>query len=134
MTHNPVLGHLSSVSLVYFQSNGLLASISRDSVINLWDTETAAQVRQVKLTGDDFSDAFSSSGLFATGLNGTVQLYNFTTGAILTTLIGRGGRISSLAFDSKGLLASGSYGTTTIKLWNTEAVTLTTVTMMTGNL
>lgn len=65
--------------------------------------------------------AYSREGLVATGdVNGDVQLWQPEDRALLATLSGSGGQVSSLAFSPDGALLAVSYENGPARLWNVE--------------
>ncbi|KAK6352023.1 hypothetical protein TWF718_005172 [Orbilia javanica] len=104
----------------------LLASVSCiDSIINIWDAITGAQLQM--LEADDFEIeatvvSFSpNSHLLASGLSdGKVRVWE-TTGALLHTMKGHTNGVLTIAFSLDGkFLASGSYDET-IRVWDPAA-------------
>ena len=92
--------------------------VDQGSFICLWDVATG----HIRLTTsqDIYSLAFSPDGATLVGgsQNGTIHLWDTTTGKEIKTLIGHNDRIVSVAFNPDGrTLASGSWDKT-IRLWD----------------
>ncbi|KAI9772504.1 MAG: hypothetical protein M1840_000709 [Geoglossum simile] len=101
----------------------LLASVSQDSTIRLWDSKTGAPLST--LVGHSSSVntvAFSPDGqlLASASMDRAVRLWDPKTGAPLGTLEGHSGPVTAVAFspDSQ-LLASASWDST-VRLWDSK--------------
>ncbi|EOA91948.1 hypothetical protein ACJQWK_03400 [Exserohilum turcicum] len=113
-------GHSHEIRLVALSPNGtLLASVSRDETVKLWDTGTGKLVQTFK--GYSF---FNNAMAFAPdnkalGFISTnaVKLWKLDTGAVVHTLKGHSGHVRTVAFSpNSNVLASGS-DDNTIKIW-----------------
>ncbi len=117
-------GHTSSVNAVSFSPDGkILASVSGDATIKLWEALTLQELRTLE-GHTDFTNAvtFSPNGKILASGSGdtTIKLWDVMTGQELKTLVGHTDYINSLAFSPDGkMLASGS-GDHSVKLWNVE--------------
>ncbi|KAN0087267.1 Quinonprotein alcohol dehydrogenase-like superfamily [Elaphomyces granulatus] len=117
------LYHSSFVTVVAFSLDGrLLASVSLDNKIRLWDTATGTERRALeghsKLVE---AVVFSPDGrLLASGSSDrTIRLWDTATGAERSALEGHSDRVKAVVFSPDGrLLASGSCDRT-IRLWDT---------------
>ena len=127
-------GHNSYVFSVAFSGQGLLASGSWQDM-RVWDVQAKGQAKLLRTVGTP-SDTFSSvafepdTKLLASGsLDGTLRLWNATTGRLLTTLIaeaeaagaGADGMVSSVAFSRAGSMLASGHSSGTIRLWDVWA-------------
>ena len=119
--------HKDQVTCVAFSFDGTtLASGARDEV-KLWNVETGQNIVTYH-TGFVTSVAFSPGGkTLATGSgawDGTVKLWDVTTGRTIATLKGHTGLVASVAFSPDGtILASGLWDDTfmgKVELWNVK--------------
>ncbi len=117
-----LIGHTSEVWDVEFSPDGhLLASVSSDNSIIIWNTTTGS-IHQ-NLTGHQDSvytvtfhphDPIIASGSF----DRSILIWNLTTGEIMQNLRGHTASIWSLDFSPDGTyLASGS-GDSTVRIWD----------------
>ena len=116
----------NSVFALAFSPDGTqLASGSRDTTVQLWDTTfNQAPITLRKHTGWPTELAFSADGrlLASGGTDNTVQLWDTGTGESLATFTDHLSDIRALAFSPDGTtLASGS-SDGTIRFWNTETM------------
>ena len=114
----------NSVEVLAFSPDGTqLASGSRDTTVQLWETTTNdAPITLRKHTGWPTKLAFSADGelLASGGTDNTVILWDTVTGESLATFTDHLSDIRALAFSPDGAtLASGS-SDGTIRFWNTE--------------
>jgi len=145
-TNQPILqidpgGHLAKISGVAFTPDGrYLVSASDDKLIRVWDLETGKTVRTLRgqigagSEGKIYAMALSPDGRWLaaggfmanfTGNNheeiGTIRLYNFTSGKLVTLLKGHTNAVASLAFSPDNrYLVSGS-GDNNAIIWNLES-------------
>ena len=132
-----LVGHTDTVYSVAFSPDGqTLASGSADETIILWNTTTGERTNTLAIptgpfagpintpaghTDTVYSVAFSPDGqtLASGSADGTIILWDTTTGQYKQTLTGHKRAVYSVAFSSDGeTLASGSWDKTII-LWNT---------------
>ena len=96
-------------ALAVSPSDQTFASAVRDR-IQIWDLQTAQPIRSLQGHRDWITAlAFSPTGaaLASASLDGTIKLWNLTSGALVATL--RSGRVSAIAFSPDGTtLAAGS--------------------------
>ena len=132
-----LVGHTDTVYSVAFSPDGqTLASGSADETIILWNTTTGERTNTLAIptgpfagpintpaghTDTVYSVAFSPDGqtLASGSADGTIILWDTTTGQYKQTLTGHKRAVYSIAFSSDGkTLASGSWDKTII-LWDT---------------
>jgi WD40 repeat protein len=112
------------VSLAFQPVGKLLASVSRDNLVYLWDLTTGRPTRVLKVPTDDWEvhprAAFSPTGeLLATGgADGMVRLWDPVSGELMAALGGHEGCASDVVFSPDGaiLVSAGSDGT--VRLWD----------------
>ncbi len=124
-------GHTDRVQGIGFRGDGkLLVTASADGTARVWDAAlggpalvTLSNQNLVTLSGQTsgvMGVAFESSGnRVATGSwDGTVKIWNSSSGQLLRTLAGHAGGISAVAFDRNGehVATAGLHGTT--EVWN----------------
>ncbi len=121
--YNRLEGHDSGIFSISFSPNGkVLASLSSDEIIKLWDRETGREIRTLKGYNESFrSVSFSPDGkILAAGGDKNILLWDVETGKEIGTLKGHNGNVSSLSFSPDGrILAAGGYGNN-ILLWDVE--------------
>jgi WD40 repeat protein len=117
---------------VAFSPDGtLLAAISHDRTVRLWDVATGQTTRI--LTGHMFGVAFSPDGtlLATTGEDRIIRLWDVATGQTTRTLTGHTNMVHRVAFSPDGsLLATTSYDGT-VRLW--DVATGQTTRILTGH-
>ena len=133
-------GHTSRIWSVAFSPDGnLLSSSSSDGTIRLWDIQDGTCLRAWQGHSDDVCKydvrkvAFAPLSttlngepnnqtfiLASAGLDGTVKLWDSTTGGCLQTLEGHTDAVRAIAFSPDGTLLVTGSDDHTAKLWNRE--------------
>jgi WD40 repeat protein len=112
------------VSLAFSADGGTLAAGTQTGAVQLWDTKTWIEIRQLSAHGGPcWAVAFSPDGktLATGGADHKIRLWDVGTGEPAATLDGHEHLVLSLAFAPDGkTLASGSYDKT-LKLWDVAA-------------
>ena len=125
-------GHGLVVNLVSFSTDGrMLASVSWDNTIKLWDLKTNKEITTIECHNDwVWSVVFSlDETILASGSSDkTIKLWDVKTGKVIKIFTGHEDWVYSVVFSTDGkILASGSWDNT-IKLWdlktNKEITTL----------
>jgi WD40 repeat protein/class 3 adenylate cyclase len=121
------IGHSGQVNSVIFSPDGkYIASAARDGT-RLWDAETDQELRQFSDVGEPFAFSrvsFSPDGKYivtaSESSDGTAQIWNIATGALLRHFTSGGGATNSVAFspDGKTVLTGNDDGIA--RLWNVE--------------
>jgi len=95
-------GHASNIVQMMFLPNGeLLASISADGKLNLWNVKTGKLVKTVMNPADSFGAfAISSDGtlLAKTGKDNAIVIYNLVENKVVRKLKGHSGYVNQLAY------------------------------------
>ena len=121
-------GHSRLVNSVAFSYDSkLLASVSDDNTVKVWDTATGTLQQTLGGHSDAVSSvafSYDSNLLASASFDKTVKVWDMTAGTLQQTLGGHSDAVSSVAFsyDSK-LLASASYDNT-VKVWDAAIGTL----------
>ncbi len=123
--------------VAFSADDSMILTASLNATIRFWDLGTRRLVRSLPLAGDasgrvggsisafDFLEAAAfapNRGTLATGRSdGTVQLWDVTTGRALRVLGGHADRVNRLAFspDGRQLLSAGADGTA--RLWDVRS-------------
>ncbi len=118
------IGHSEQVNDIAYSPDGqLLASVSNDNTIKLWNTERGKLVNTLLgHSGSISAVAFSPDGkILATfGYDKTIRLWNPGSGENLRTFT-PGQRVTHLAFHPSGrMLATSLFETPTIVVWDLE--------------
>jgi WD40 repeat protein len=119
-------GHSAAVQgLAFDRASRLLASVSADGTVKLWDIPSRALLHETRAgQGAVEAVAFSPDGrlLASAGSDGTVKLWDLSTFANLHTLeVVAGAPVAAIAFSHDGtLLAAGSWQPEerVVKIWN----------------
>jgi WD40 repeat protein len=118
-------GHTSGVHRAIASPDGkVIASISLESTVTLWDAESGLQLRSLSGHTDavDSIVFFPDGSMIAAGgagYDGSIRLWDVATGELVGFFRGHDQAVLSLAFSRDGSkLASGSYDNT-IKIWDT---------------
>ena len=125
-------GHTGSVHSSALLQNGYLASSSKEVII--WNTDTAAVVRTIAITGEISSLVTMLNGNLAGANDGnSIIIWNVDTGNIVRTISSpHSGFPQGLAILNNGnLVSGGNYGDNKIKIWNKDDGTL--VSTLTGH-
>jgi WD40 repeat protein len=114
------------LSAAFSVDGRLLATVTREPTVRIWDVQSGAHVREVKhgTDGAPWCAAFSPDGrFFAVGnWTKTIGIWDARSWEFHGDLLGHTQLVSSLSFEpglGEPLLASTSYDGT-IKLWNVE--------------
>ncbi|KAK6500285.1 hypothetical protein TWF481_010630 [Arthrobotrys musiformis] len=116
-------GHEVEIASLEFYHD-ILASMSFDGAIRLWDANTGAPLRAMKIDEERYPDhrfglSFSPNGVLASQAGNTIKLWDIDTGALLRTLRQRSSRFTSITFAFDGALAAAS-DDCTIGLWGAD--------------
>jgi WD40 repeat protein len=118
-------GHTNTVDDGVFSTDGrLVATVSADKTVRLWDTQSGALIRTLEdHTGGLGSVALSPDGKTGASdaLNTPVKVWDVQTGALKYTLAIYGQR---LAFSPDGNTLATQNGDSEIKLWDAQTGTL----------
>ena len=116
----PQRGHTGQIWSVAFSPNGkLLASVSSDPGIRLWDMATGKAERELSNERGFWSVAFSADGKRIAGgdSDGTVVLYDTTTGEKVRSLTGSKSQVRAVAFSPDGSLVAGTTFAGVVSVW-----------------
>ncbi|MEW5976223.1 MAG: c-type cytochrome domain-containing protein [Acidobacteriota bacterium] len=120
--HRTISAHRDCVYALAFSSDSrLLASVSYDQMIHLWDPVSGMQVRQLKEHTDPVFDvAFSDDGrwLASGGADRTVKLWDVATGERRYTLGSAAEGVTTLAFQPGGKVLICSGYDRTLRIWD----------------
>jgi WD40 repeat protein len=129
-------GHTDAVSQAVFSQDGsVLATVSRDQTLMLWDT--GRRVRIATLTGHDTwlrTVSLSPNGQYAItgGDDATLVVWNLPRRTKSTSLTGHAGRVRATVFSPDGSVFYTADDTGTILSWDTSTWTRTTVGTIAG--
>lgn len=118
---------LPITGVAFKPKSNILASVSRNSTLQLWDSSTGKQISQ--LTGHENPPravAFSPDGsIVATaGEDTRVAVWDASTGKLIRLLEGHRGFINGLAFSPDGTTIASASSDRRINLWSIKAGTL----------
>jgi WD40 repeat protein len=122
-------------AVVFSRAGGLLASVSGDGVVNLWDATRLGQkqdarrfTERARVPGPFLNVAFSPDGrrLATGGENNTVKIWDVPTGREMQTLTGHTGDVYTVAFspDDEGRWIASAGEDSTVKLWDSRTGTV----------
>ena len=121
--HTELKGHTDSVYSIAFSPNGnMLASISADETIRLWNPQTRELLRTIN-TSRGSGLAFSRDGSILAsggGKDEVVNLWNPNTGELIKAFKGHEGTVNSVAFSPDGAVLASGTRDGKIRLWNIE--------------
>jgi len=105
-----------------------LAAVCNENLVRIWDLDNSRQVRDLSVGPDAWVNwiRFSRDGrwLFAaTGGTNLIQIFDLSTGEIVSTLKGHTDQVESFGFQTDALLVSTS-NDNTVRVWNTNTGTL----------
>jgi len=113
------LKHESLVGIVNFSPDGRILGAEDDTSVRLWEVDTGTLWKTFNQPANPWGLTFSpDGGLLAVGLaDGTIRLWDVTSGKEVSVLRGHTDFVSGLAFSYDGrILASGSLDGT-VRLW-----------------
>ena len=115
-------GHQQHVNGVACSADGkLIASVSDDEVVKVWDAETGACLQTLSgHNGRINCVALSTDGHTLVSGAGTLKVWNTDTGICRLTLTGHDGTIESVACSADGEIIVSGADDETIKVWDTK--------------
>lgn len=115
-------GHTDGINDVAFSPDGrLLATVSQDTDIKLWDIATGQAIGTLTLHAQPINAvAFSPDGrILATGGDdGFIILWNVETQQLITPLNGQDGAVNDLVFHPNGEHLLAGYANSAMRLWD----------------
>jgi WD40 repeat protein len=86
-----------------------LVSGSEDKTIHIWEISTGLTLKIIDVGDSVFSIKSLSNGLIAFGLGKNINIYEYSTGKLIQTLIGHSGGVRSIELLNDQFMASGSH-------------------------
>jgi WD40 repeat protein len=123
--------------------DSLIVTSDGNSTISIWDVHTLAQLRQLQIAGTSLASVFipgfgnstresspacfspDGTRIFTIHSDNTVRVWNAKTGALLHTLSGHTGNITSASWDSSGTHILTTSADSTAKIWGPTYTSLT---------
>ena len=114
---------LGSINSVTFSPDGTILA-GAGSNVHLWDVSTRTYIGRIKGQGTINSVAFSPDGTIAFGFpDGTVKLWDVSTGENIATLEGHTDWPHAVAFSPDGTTIASGSDDQTVKLWDVSTRT-----------
>lgn len=114
-----IFEHNNTVCSVAFNFDGsVIASISKDEDIKIWDIHTGRLLKTIEHVGCVKSISFNSDGcIVATASEERIELWDIETGLLIKTLYGHKSRVSSVLFDYNNNSIVSASDDRTIRIW-----------------
>ena len=125
-----LLGNDKSVERLAFSPDGrLLASISEDQTVGIWEAATGRKMTTLSSPGSSNviqALAFSPNGrwLASTGEHNMVNIWDVTTGRPISALSGHTNGVNDVVFSPQGNLLASASSDRTIRIWEAASGSL----------